>query len=402
MTRELKDATITHVSYVDKAANQKRFFLTKSEAAPTFNKEVKLITKADDAEQLVYGVVYEPNIEDAHGDFMVQEEIEKAAHTFLKEYRNMDTQHDFKSGVGEVVESYIAPEDFVVGTETITKGSWVMVTKASDEIWEQIQKGEITGYSMAGTAEAIEKAAEEDKMMKSFFNTLKAFFTGEKEEIQKGKVKDQYEKDAKNRNLWTALDTFAYSIKKYNWETNSYEYDSDEDIRTALTDLNEILSGILLSDNIFKAMGKPTVSIEKAGKKMSAARMEKLQAAQTALNDILAEVEEAEKEETEVTEEQLAKAIEKALEPVVEKLNTLETANGEVQKQVEDVKKEEGEKPAAEDIVKQLEAAVEKALAPINDRIEAVEKARGIKKSEEGEVNPEPVQKSVFQGLFFK
>lgn len=78
---------------------------------------------------------------------MTPEEIEKSAHGFLKDAREIDKQHDFQGGVGEVVESYIAPSDFEMGDEVIKKGSWVLVTQASDEIWEQIQKGEITGLN---------------------------------------------------------------------------------------------------------------------------------------------------------------------------------------------------------------------------------------------------------------
>lgn len=52
MSRELINAKITHVSYVDKAANQKQFFFMKSEK---------------------------------------------------------EKQHGFQGGVGEVVESYVAP-----------------------------------------------------------------------------------------------------------------------------------------------------------------------------------------------------------------------------------------------------------------------------------------------------
>ncbi len=144
MPRELINAKITHVSYVDKAANQKQFFFMKSEKENDFEKQIKVIVKADDAQRLVYGIVYEPNVADAHGDYMTPEEIEKAAHGFLKDAREIDKQHDFQGGVGEVVESYIAPSDFEMGDEVIKKGSWVLVTKASDETWEQIQKGEIT------------------------------------------------------------------------------------------------------------------------------------------------------------------------------------------------------------------------------------------------------------------
>ena len=72
---------------------------------------------------------------------MTAPEIEKAAHGFMKDARNIDKQHDFNAGVGEVVESYIAPADFTIGDEkTITKGSWVLVTKASDEYGRKLKR----------------------------------------------------------------------------------------------------------------------------------------------------------------------------------------------------------------------------------------------------------------------
>lgn len=40
---------------------------------------------------------------------MTAAEIEKAAHGFLKDAREIDKQHDFQGGVGEVVESCVAP-----------------------------------------------------------------------------------------------------------------------------------------------------------------------------------------------------------------------------------------------------------------------------------------------------
>lgn len=67
MPRELINAKITHVSYVNKAANQKQFFFMKSEKQPDFQKEIKVIAKADDAQHLVYVIVYKPNVADELG-----------------------------------------------------------------------------------------------------------------------------------------------------------------------------------------------------------------------------------------------------------------------------------------------------------------------------------------------
>lgn len=65
-----------------------------------------------------------------------------------------------KSVSGKPLNRTLLPSDFEMGGEVIKKGSWVFVMMASDEIWEQIRKGEITGYSMAGAAD-IEKEERE-------------------------------------------------------------------------------------------------------------------------------------------------------------------------------------------------------------------------------------------------
>ncbi len=65
-----------------------------------------------------------------------------------------------KSVSGKPLNRTLLPSDFEMGGEVIKKGSWVFVMMASDEIWEQIRKGEITGYSMVGAAD-IEKEERE-------------------------------------------------------------------------------------------------------------------------------------------------------------------------------------------------------------------------------------------------
>lgn len=153
--QELQDVTITHVSYVKRGANKKQFLFAKSADShkdPDVEFDVKVIKNDDAAKKLLYGIVYEPNEIDAHGDSMNADEIEKTAHEFMKFYRNIDTEHNLIAGAGYVVECYIAPVDMEIGTQKIKKGSWVLVTQATDEIWEDYLNGEITGYSMYGIA----------------------------------------------------------------------------------------------------------------------------------------------------------------------------------------------------------------------------------------------------------
>ncbi len=111
------------------------------------------IIKIDEEKRLVYGIVLEPNTVDAQKDYESEAEIEKACHTFMRESQKVYTNHKDIQKEVVVVENYIAPEDFKLNKESVKKGSWVMVTHcANDEVWEQVKKGEFTGYSIRGFA----------------------------------------------------------------------------------------------------------------------------------------------------------------------------------------------------------------------------------------------------------
>lgn len=121
------------------------------------------IKKADFSRGLVYGIVYSPNDKDTHGDFTSCEEIERAAHIFLPSaLRNgssgwTDIQHKHPVDDVEVVESYIAPTDFTINKENVTKGTWVIVAKVNNaDLKTAIDKGEITGFSLEGTARKLD------------------------------------------------------------------------------------------------------------------------------------------------------------------------------------------------------------------------------------------------------
>lgn len=364
--RRLKNATITHVSYVDKGANKKQFFMTKSEKQPTFEKDVKVLVNKEDEKQLVYGVVYEPDTVDAHNDMMEASEIEKAAHTFLKDYRNIDKQHDFQGGYGEVVESYVAPQDFEVGGEVIKKGSWVLVTKADEDTWEAIKKGDITGYSMAGLAEvdAVEKELqEEEKQATTFFKMVKDFFT-------KGELKDTFNRTQKRRNLFDALWMFEDFVADELWRDNP---DADK-LREYAQEIGEIFYEIANSGDLVKALRK----------------------------------EQNEREEIQVKKEDLQELLKEAISPINEKLEKLEKEVGEKEEKGEgstegvEKKEEKEEKTDNEDLKKQLSEVIKEQLEPINDRLEKVEKARGVSKSAEGDAEgqKEDDYESIFKSLF--
>jgi putative serine protease XkdF len=119
--------------------------------------------KAYSHKQLIYGVVLEPNTLDSQDDYMLPEQVERAAHNYLKKgLRGKSTisrlGHKgvafFKNKPSVVpVESYIAPTDFSYdGKEMVKKGTWVMVLHVEDpSVWDDVLKGEYTGLSIGGT-----------------------------------------------------------------------------------------------------------------------------------------------------------------------------------------------------------------------------------------------------------
>ena len=71
----ITDARISFVSLVDKAANKRSFLITKATDGKAQFSTYGRIIKADAEHHFITGIVYEPNTEDAHGNFMTEEEI---------------------------------------------------------------------------------------------------------------------------------------------------------------------------------------------------------------------------------------------------------------------------------------------------------------------------------------
>ncbi|AKF92650.1 XkdF-like putative serine protease domain-containing protein [Brevibacillus laterosporus] len=411
MSYQLKDAKITHISLVDKGANGRPFAIIKEEGKSPLEKTIP-IAKADKAKQIVYGVVYEPDVKDAHGDQMTIGEIEKAAHGFMERQNtyNIDKQHDLDSDKGYVVESYIAPVDMKLGDQEIKKGSWIAGVKVIDtDTWDQIEKSEITGFSMwgIGKREKIEEApssTENETVKKGLLHSLAKSL----HRIIKGDVKEKFERNKKHNDFWNAWSAFETTIRRYNWRTDTYEFESNPEIaREAIQEFVEILEEVLGSNDIVKAIGKPPEQIIKAGRKMSTARVDKLKQVNNTLTDILAEVDH--KEEEDVKAEDIEKAVSAALSPITKQLETLQTEVTELKKEAsgseEDRSQEDTLTQAGQKVEDTFTQAIQKALEPISKQVEAlsadvqiVKNSRGA--SQQGQEDPTHIQKSQNNGLF--
>lgn len=182
---EISDAKIQFISLVDKAANKRQFLVTKGEGGSAQFSTTAKIVKVDTATHYITGIVYEPLAEDAHGNFMTEDEIRKAAYWFAKNGDQVDLQHSFESAEGlSVVENYVAPCDMIIGEAPVAKGAWIITVEcANEDVWQAVQKGELTGFSMGGMGkyseeetalEDVTKTAESEK--RSLFKRLGELF----------------------------------------------------------------------------------------------------------------------------------------------------------------------------------------------------------------------------------
>ena len=130
------------------------------EFIPEGDDKVVPVIKADEFEQIVYGIVLEPGVPDSYGDIETEKAIEDAANNYLLKARSVrfeiNADHDYDIEA-HVVQSFTAKTDFWFdGTPRtdeykVRKGSWVLGVKIFDkEIFDRVLSGEFTGFSMEG------------------------------------------------------------------------------------------------------------------------------------------------------------------------------------------------------------------------------------------------------------
>lgn len=369
----ISDAKIVFVSLVDKAANKHEFLITKSEGNKADFQTFGRILKTDTEKHYVTGIVYEPMVEDTDGNYMTEDEITKAAHWFMKNAGDADIQHCFEKAEGvEVVESYVAKCDMEIEGQPIKKGTWLMTMEVTDtEVWDRIEKGEITGFSMGGKGSYSEvdvdisdpdNPVEKAGGKKGILKALASMFGLDVEPVEKGAVKDKYKRRIVEDNFWTAYYALSgYLLETYNPDTGYYEPIHDETkIREALEDFNSIVIDLLANDDgVLK-------SIEKAGKKMSAQNKETLTAIHESLGSFLANFED--KEEEEVTKGEMKEIVAEVIKGLKAEFQTAGTGEGEVTKNASDTNDASGEITRG-DVENMIKAEIQKALHPEEETI---------------------------------
>lgn len=267
---EITDAKISFVSLVNKAANKRTFLITKAEQGCAQFQSEGTILMSDSDTHYITGVVYEPNTEDAHGNFMTDTEIAKAEKYFSDKCNQIDIQHSFSPCEGAtVVDSWIEKCDCKINDQPVKKGSWLMTIKVEDdELWGKVEKGEITGLSMGGTGKYSSEEVELEKPDEKeglFVKLAKALGY---DIVKKGSVRDSYDERIKDTNFWQAYSSLENVLRHYDSIEQRYIYSDDSElIREALTDFCDIVNEVLgTEDGVQKAVvNKAPKADEKEG-----------------------------------------------------------------------------------------------------------------------------------------
>lgn len=394
----MTDAKISFVSLVDKAANKKQFLITKSrDGAANFATYGRII-KADADSHYVTGIVYEPMVEDTQGNYMTEEEITKAAYWFAKNGNQVDLQHCFQKCDGaEVVESYVAKCDMEIEGQQIKKGTWLMTMEISnDDVWDSIQKGDITGFSMGGvgvySTEDIDLPVEKQEAPKGLFRKLAKAMGFDV--VEKGAVRDNFKRRVKEDNFYSAWYALRSSLEGnfYNAETGAWEwgYNSDEEtIRSALEDFNDIVTELLTSDgsivkSLEKAAKEAPEPIQKAGKSLSSKNLNTLKGIYDTLGSFLSDFSEEDepennvkKEDKDMTHEEVQKVVSeevaKAVEPITKQLEAITKAS-----ESEEHNEPQSAEVTPESVAKMVGDEVTKAMEPLAKAIEPLMKSRAL------------------------
>lgn len=136
------------------------------------------ITKSNDEQQRIYGVVLDPYQVDAHNDWIPPRDVKETATRFLKESRVIGFEHQTTAKavpVESFVEAYPSDEDEKLayanephkayvrkfGNDKIHSGAWILGVELGDEEWALVKSGEIDAFSIGGFGEKYETTTSE-------------------------------------------------------------------------------------------------------------------------------------------------------------------------------------------------------------------------------------------------
>ena len=143
----------------------KTYRAVQSTQTKTVRNETLPISKAvnDELMQVLY-VAMLPDSTDLHGDNTSADEVRKACHNFNQHCMKANLFHLVETTAFSIVESYIAPTDFILNEVVVKAGTWLVNLQIHDEdVWELVKSGHINGVSIGALAsvQQIEEDTDE-------------------------------------------------------------------------------------------------------------------------------------------------------------------------------------------------------------------------------------------------
>lgn len=122
------------------------------------DKNAMRITKVDDDQHMVWGwasVATEKGllVQDYQGDFILTEDLQKAAHGFMQNSRRGDQMHTIKN-IGTIVESIVFTNDLqkALGIDLGVEGWFIGVKVEDQKTWDAVKSGTFQCFSIGGQA----------------------------------------------------------------------------------------------------------------------------------------------------------------------------------------------------------------------------------------------------------
>lgn len=317
------DLDILEVSLVDKPAVPGATFKVLKSATPVDRQFIEKrcdIIKTDEEKKQVFAYVLIPEDEDLQGDVIMKEEIEKAAHSFMK-----NLAYNSKKGTGSGLQHRIFDVDIAYPIESFydesgafgVKGGWWMGMQiVNEDVWSSIKSNELTGFSIGGyLTRDIEE--DEQKNSKDKWDNLYEGKATVEDIVDCGKeliASCNNQDDVSSKNIFT--DSIVLSEVEdvlYNtfWTLTDAVRDlyvDDEvpdmkgSLQSLLSDYSEFIRGYIAG----KSEEYKEVMTAKIGAKISSARLKKIKDAIASLQDVISDVEaeaEAEKVATQEVSE---------------------------------------------------------------------------------------------------
>lgn len=357
------------------AVKHARFRIVKSQADkdsdPTISFESPFL-RTDSKRRQVWGYVLVPWIEDSYGDVEDPINIMKASHSYLKnlafnsaEGQGVGVEHIRFGGYGYPIESIFDKTGEIGGIP----GAWWLGMQITDtDIWNQIESGEIVGYSIGGIADFIWVGSDDGKsnILSSLSKFTKASaIQPEKRDRPKVTIPEGYPTSkadyADANNMLFPINTLTRCFAFLNYIANDSifeDYSNDEKKYMIKRTLSSAIRLGYKADEETKEQFELTKNtlmnnfLEAIGMKKVDSTAKEIEKSDTTLDESHKE------DEVEMTKDEMQEVLKSQMETMEEQItkSVMDKVNEDIQKNVETTVKnsmEEVVKKSMEEVAKQ-------------------------------------------------